>query len=613
MGKNNRSGSVRTYFCILLSLPVIISLGCSGDKATSPDRVVPVHGEWTLQNPYPCDAHLNDIAMVGDHVWAVGDGGKIIHSTDQGEHWVVQNSSTVEDLRGVCFVDPFHGWAVGDNGTLLHTANGGRYWQSERFQYGNDFTSIAFRDQLTGWIAGRLGSLYTVNGGKLWLESTERASGVCFVNSEIGYLFSTGGVVKLYSSANNSWHMRGQVSYSYSVEDVAFLSPSDGIAIAYNYYDGGVDKVLLDTHDSGATWSESGYLIQEGVADLAFNGQGTAYATDGYVLRSSADTGRSWTRRDFQTGNTVSRSIQFGQSGTGIIVGDNGHVHTSEGAGQNWREISSGFRTNQKDVCAIDSRNAWAIGDEGVRETHDGGQTWELSLQMTWLTAIDFADTKHGCIVSEKDGVWVTVDGGITWNSSPKFTDQYLQYVLLVDTLIGFTGNDLQTWQTIDGGQSWALRESVGPFKSMYSNDGLHVWGVGTEYNPSLWRSKDGGSSWQIVNEHLPYYITSVFFLDTLKGWVATLYTGVHSTSDGGITWTPHAPSGYLDLRDVAFADAQVGWVTGWGGQLYVTEDGGNSWAQCDVATNQFIYSISVVDRFNGWAVGWGGTILHLQ
>ncbi len=611
MGKTN---SVRAGICLILGLPLVMSLSCSGDKATNPDQVRPVHGEWSLQNPYPCDAHLNDIAMVGDDVWAVGDGGKIIHSSDQGENWVPQKSSTLENLRAVCFVDKTHGWAVGNNGTVLQTSNGGQYWQTVHFQYGNDFTSIAFRDQLTGWVTGRLGSLFTSDGGKKWIESTERGSAVHFVDSETGYLFSTGGVVKSYTSAHNSWQVRGQMASYYLVGDVEFLSPSDGIVVAYDYWDGWVNKVLLDTHDSGATWSETFSPFQDSTADIAFNGEGTAYVTDGYILRVSVDTGRNWKRHDFQTGITVSRSVQFGKSGAGIIVGDNGHVHKTEDGGRNWREISSGFRINLKDICAIDSLNAWSIGDDGARVTHDGGRTWVLSLPLTWGTAVDFAGTNHGCVASERQGLLMTTDGGNTWTEPSGLTSQYLQYALLIDTLIGFTGNYQQTWRTTDGGLSWTSVDSVGPFSCMYSTDSLHVWGVGTEYSPRLWRSDDRGSTWKIVHQHLPAdFVTSVFFLDSLVGWVATFSYGVQRTVDGGKNWTPQSTPSPYQLRDVAFSDAQVGWVTGTDGQLWVSEDGGDTWSRCDIATQQFIYSISLVDRFNGWAVGYGGTILHLH
>ena len=211
----------------------------------------------------------------------------------------------------------------------------------------------------------------------------------------------------------------------------------------------------------------------------------------------------------------------------------------------------------------------------------------------------------------------MTVDGGNTWTLSTGFSPEHLRYVLLLDTLVGFTGTNRQTWRTSDGGLTWASVDSVGPFGCMYSTDSFHVWGVGTEYNPRLWQSNDRGLTWDIVTEDIPAdYVMSVFFLDTLVGWVANFYNGVQRTIDGGKSWTQQSTPSQFEfegLRDIEFADAEVGWVTGWGGQLYVTEDGGDTWSRCDVATQQFIYSISLVDRFNGWAVGWGGTILHLH
>ena len=58
--------------------------------------------------------------------FAVGLGGRIVHSTDAGITWADQASGTSANLNDVSFAsDALRGIAVGDSGTILWTANGG--------------------------------------------------------------------------------------------------------------------------------------------------------------------------------------------------------------------------------------------------------------------------------------------------------------------------------------------------------------------------------------------------------------------------------------------------------------------------------------------------------
>jgi photosystem II stability/assembly factor-like uncharacterized protein len=57
--------------------------------------------------------------------FAVGAGGRILHTTNMGIAWTDQTSGTSVNLNDVSFADPLRGIVVGDSGTILWTANGG--------------------------------------------------------------------------------------------------------------------------------------------------------------------------------------------------------------------------------------------------------------------------------------------------------------------------------------------------------------------------------------------------------------------------------------------------------------------------------------------------------
>jgi photosystem II stability/assembly factor-like uncharacterized protein len=59
-------------------------------------------------------------------IYCAGDSGLILKTTDYGNHWGFQNSSTDNDLYSVFFyLDDNTGYAVGNNGTILKTTDGG--------------------------------------------------------------------------------------------------------------------------------------------------------------------------------------------------------------------------------------------------------------------------------------------------------------------------------------------------------------------------------------------------------------------------------------------------------------------------------------------------------
>ena len=81
-----------------------------------------------------------------------------------------------------------------------------------------------------------------------------------------------------------------------------------------------------------------------------------------------------------------------------------------------------------------------------------------------------------------------------------------------------------------------------------------------------LWRSTDGGKTWQEVHHTTDYWdtITKAQFLDVTLGWMET-HRGWYKSEDGGHTWmpfeTPFSLSG--ELREVKFISRHTGWIGG--------------------------------------------------
>jgi len=87
--------------------------------------------QWTQAETVPVQSTLTRLAFVGEQLWAVGHDSTIIHSSDAGRTWSLQNfePENEEPLFDVHFFDDRNGLAIGAYGLILHTDDGGQSWQ----------------------------------------------------------------------------------------------------------------------------------------------------------------------------------------------------------------------------------------------------------------------------------------------------------------------------------------------------------------------------------------------------------------------------------------------------------------------------------------------------
>lgn len=71
------------------------------------------------------------IAIDSSLLFAVGDSGLILRTTDAGSSWVTLKSNTKNRFYDISFSDPLNGIAVATNRLLLTTTNGGDTWEDK--------------------------------------------------------------------------------------------------------------------------------------------------------------------------------------------------------------------------------------------------------------------------------------------------------------------------------------------------------------------------------------------------------------------------------------------------------------------------------------------------
>jgi photosystem II stability/assembly factor-like uncharacterized protein len=302
------------------------------------------------------------------------------------------------------------------------------------------------------------------------------------------------------------------------------------------------------------------------------------------------------------------------------------HVAAAEGA---WSPQRSGTMNWLRAVYFLDENAGWAAGGKGnVLKTTDGGRTWETLPRPTEDVVRDvyFADKETGWLVCEgnifspttevRSYLLKTTDGGATWSRvlvTGADVEVLLVRIVFIDHAHGWAFGELGAlYYTQDGGATWA-RQRVPTQRLLLGAsflDAAQGWLVGA--GSTILQTDDGGSRWLGAQTPLvePTRINAVSFTDARRGWAVGAGGTVLSTADGGRTWRRQQSDTDFDLSDVKFLDAREGWAVGSRGTIIHTADGGASWSGVASGTNHPLERLAFASRARGWAVGFGGTII---
>ncbi|WP_084545092.1 YCF48-related protein [Derxia gummosa] len=248
------------------------------------------------------------------------------------------------------------------------------------------------------------------------------------------------------------------------------------------------------------------------------------------------------------------RSMLLGSARAGariVAVGERGVVLLSDDEGASFRQARAvPVRATLTAVSFADGRHGWAVGHDGVIvATADGGETWTLQRRDTTvdqpLFSVLFTDANTGWAC----GLWSlllrTTDGGKTWRTvnlpvpeGAKRADRNL-YRLFADAKGGLhiAAERGTVLTSADAGASWRYLDT-GYRGSLWAgaalDDGtLVVAGL----RGNLRRSTDGGRSWQAVETGVRSSITDL--VADGKRLQATALDGITlDSNDGGASFT---------------------------------------------------------------------------
>lgn len=324
--------------------------------------------------------------------------------------WFEQISGTKEMLSGVYFVDINTGWVVGGS-DICYTRNGGTDWTHQLYPVGMNeefyFNSVYFIDELTGFVSGTVKSIRPVSSHNLILKTTN------------------GGM---------DWQ-RLQCCGGSELFSIHFEDPLIGWAAGNDY--------IINTTDGGITWAP-----QPVPASL----NDTYKFTSIYFINKMT----GWSA---------------GKMNTGHITNDYNVLFKTTNGGQEWIRnfVIEGDGFNS--VCFQNTMCGWAVGNNSIYFTKDGGKFWEESYFPSGendyfkFKSVHFTNPLNGWVSGELfvsppqmlySIVMKTYDGGLTWNLENLNIDMCLNSIHFENANIGWTvGKEGIIYKTTNGGKSF--------------------------------------------------------------------------------------------------------------------------------------------------------------
>ena len=308
----------------------------------------------------------------------------------------------------------------------------------------------------------------------------------------------------------------------------------------------------------------------------------------------------------------------------GWAVGDRGTIWHTDDGGRRWTLQDSGVACPLLSVCFLDAQVGWAAGGYAhpyaqtssgvVLATRDGGLHWQqvLKTPLPAVRRIRFSDDRRGWAVGASSamfpgGVFVTDSGGQGW--MPIGGDQSDGWTA-ADLIGGHSGVLAGRDGQLAALQQGAVRPVETPPLGLRTINQVKLagprlgWAIGDD--GLILTTGDCPNSRPSENGTVPLAAKgdSPVFADTRTGTVPLA------------SWQPPPgtiPAGVLRQFDfmALAARGQKVWIAGSPGtRVFHSPDAGRSWTSFLTNSCVPIHALSFADDQNGWAVGALGTIL---
>jgi len=271
------------------------------------------------------------------------------------------------------------------------------------------------------------------------------------------------------------------------------------------------------------------------------------------------------------------------------------------------------------DIKFLNANLGIAVGNNDTNNyillTTDGGETWTNKANAAtteMVNGVEFIDENTIYIIGKKGSLYKTTNQGSIWTKINLGTNANLRDISFPSANKGYICSDAGRYLYFDG-IGWAAI-------TVYSKDNfINVKfpntseGILTSSTGRIWRTENGGTTWDTIKRNLET-INGSHFLHGNLGYIVGPKGVVKRTINGGITWSDTLifPKLYknIDFFSTFFVGQNFGFVGGNNGTILRTADGGTSWNKEDVQTTAKIMKMYFVNNQLGFAVSADGRIM---
>jgi photosystem II stability/assembly factor-like uncharacterized protein len=369
----------------------------------------------------------------------------------------------------------------------------------------------------------------------------------------------------------------------------ALAADAGDAAILY----GVCDRRLFKSTDAGASWAPvtGGLPADEEVWSVRVDPlrPGTVYTGPGRRLFKSMSSGSSW-KAIGEFPQTIDDVLTGSAAGV-IVVRANHQLFQTDDGGRRWTSIRPEPKSTLLWNVVMDPASdatLYAATGAGLFVTTDAGAQWRQTSSLGLLRSRIWSMTVEGdspatLRVSTDGGAFASVDGGETWRP---------------------TTEPATSHEWVDAGWKDARPNGQAPRTlTVVPGDPRRAFAsIGETFKPkSLWRTVDGGATWQHADECSPHLLTfacqaivdpndsQVIYGITVAESPSAGWESVRRSVDGGACWQPMKTPSQVWLfavlptkpRTTIFADLPIS-SDGGSHTLMVSVDRGDTWIRSD-------------------------------
>jgi len=577
---------------------------------------------WEFVNPMP-GYQLNDAQFINQNtIVACGNYGSLIKTTDGGATWENKNRTIDGNFHAVKFFSDKIGYVTCDdtNNTVLKTTDAGETWSTVG-RFDRNTVGLFGFDENKIIVYGEFDGVYysTEDGGLTWQDVTlpviDQIESMLFFNNNDGVLAMNNGQFATTTDGGNTWIFKSITTKSdiklykadettvYAINHSTFLKSTDkgnswamfnkpittNLILGGYFFDANrfyiiTTKSLYYTTDGGLN-----YAVKELVNTNYFLSNMTFYdSLYGFAFGNSnmtftSDGGENWTVNSNDKIDGVLASADFVDKDNGWLTDQNNNLLITKDGGNTWETKSFGLGVNIYSVEYFSKDSGWVMCSLGYLKTFDGGTTWFQSQGvegMSHLTKLNNTSVGYGC-----GGHYFakSIDNGFTWSNKYLFDDVYCVSMSVVNEDIiyinsrggAYPNNYNIIIKSTDKGESWVKLPKV------FTNQITQIYfvneqigfagGVGQE----IYRTIDGGLTWQVTYYSKQLVINKFYFYDTNNGYAACNNGYLLHTTNGGLNWYKQLIYSGGDVLDMSFINPNTGFAVVYPNCLLKTTDGG--------------------------------------